>query len=133
MEPAKVHLLSKEVEDLMTKGAITPCREDRAGFVSQLFLVPKSDSSFCEDSQSHYPEGRLAAEVGFKRCVPVGSHTRGPPEVPEVLLGGQNLAVQGLAILAPQTFLKPVVCTLRSLGVRLILYLDDMLIMAQST
>ena len=36
---------------------------------------------------------------------------------------------------APQTFtklLKPVVCTLRRLGIRMILYLDDMLIMAQS-
>ena len=40
---------------------------------------PALQGGVCEDSQSHYPEGRLAAEVGFKGCVPVGSHTRGSP------------------------------------------------------
>ena len=142
MEPAKVALLSKEVEDLATNGAITPCRNDQEGFFSQLFLVPKSDGAWRpvinlkglnqfimtqhfkmesvrtvkaiiqkgdwllkldlkdaylsvpihSDHQRYIPQGRL----------PLCPHPLGPPEVPEVPLGEQDMAVQGPTIRTQQ-------------------------------
>jgi len=160
MEPAKVHVLSKEVEDLVTKGAITPCGEDRDGFVSQLFLVPKSDGSWrpvinlkglnqfiltqhfkmesVRTVKAIIQKGDWLLKLDLKDAylsVPIHEDHQKYLRFRWDDRTWQFRALPFGLSSAPQTFtklLKPVVCTLRRLGVRLILYLDDMLIMSQS-
>ena len=45
MKPARVRLVSKDVQDLAAKGATTPCRDNREVFFRQFFLVTKLDGS----------------------------------------------------------------------------------------
>ena len=159
MDPEKVCRLSKEVEDLAGKGAITPCGDNRDGFFSQLFLVPKSDGSWrpvinlkrfnqfvlsqhfkmesVRTVKAIIQKGDWLVKLDLKDAylsVPIHKdHQK------YLRFRWENRAWQFRALpfglsSAPQTFtklLKPVVSTLRRLGIRLILYLDDMLIMAQ--
>ena len=93
MDAEKSQVLSQEVENLAAKEVIQLVADDREGYISPLFLVPKSDGSWC-----------------------------------------QVINLKSLSS-APYTFsklIKPVVSTLRKLGIRSILYLDDTLIMARS-
>ena len=159
MEAAKEQLLSKEVEDLAAKEAITSCGDDDDGFFSQLFLVPKSDGSWrpvinlkgfnkfiitrhfkmesVRTVKAIIQKGDWLLKLDLKDAylsVPIhADHQK------YLRFRWENRTWQfrtlpfGLSS-APQTFtklLKPVVSTLRRLGVRIILYLDDMLIMAQ--
>ena len=122
MDTAKAQILTKEVDNLVAKGAITECVDDGGGFVSPLFLVPKSDGSWrpvinlrdfnlyvaCSLSlqdgigKDHHTERRLDAEVGPKGCLPLCAHSPCPPEVPQVSVGRQAMAVQSPALWSEQ-------------------------------
>ena len=90
------------------------------------------------DNQGPGQTGRLVAETRLEQCVPDSTYPPGPPEVSALPVARPDMAVQGASIRlssAPLTFTKitkPVVSTLRRLGIRMSLYLDDMLLMADS-
>lgn len=46
LEPEKTRILAREVEELASQQAIVQVRDDGEGFISPLFLVPKSDDSW---------------------------------------------------------------------------------------
>ena len=160
MDTTKAQILTKEVDNLVAKGAVTECVDDGGGFVSPLFLVPKSDGSWrpvinLRDlnlyvAASHFKmESVRTVKTIIQRddwmlklnlkdaylSVPIH---RAHQKYLRFWLGGRlwqfKVLPFGLSS-APQTFtklMKPVVSTLRKLGFRLILYLDDMLMMAHS-
>ena len=81
---------------------------------------------------------RLASQSGSKGCIFHDSNRRVGPEISPIPLGQQvyqfNCLLFGLSC-APCVFtktLKPIAAQLRQLGVRLIIYIDDILIMAES-
>ena len=47
LESTKAEILTQEILELSSKGAITPSNGSRDGYTSQTFLVPKSDGSWC--------------------------------------------------------------------------------------
>ena len=160
MDPVKAELLSEEVQSLVSKGAITSITDDGDGYVSQLFLVPKSDGSWRPVinlqglnqfvSAQHFKmesvrtvkatiqKGDWLLKLDLKDAYLSVPIHREHQKYLRFQWGGQMWQFKALPFglsSAPQTFtklLKPVVCTLRRLGIRMILYLDDMLIMAQS-
>ena len=73
-----------------------------------------------------------------KRCLPVSHNTGGPLEIPKISMAGQCIRIQCLPFglsSAPHVFtklLKPVLVRLCHQGMRLIMYLDDMLALAQN-
>ena len=116
-------ILSKEVDDLVAKGAITECVDDGGGFVSPLFLVPKSDGSWrpvinLRDlnlyvAASHFKmESVRTVKTIIQRDnwmlkldlkdLPLCAHSPSPPEVPQVSVGRQAMAVQGPALWSEQ-------------------------------
>ena len=157
MDTTKAQILTKEVDDLVAKGAITECVDDGGGFVSPLFLVPKSDGSWrpvinLRDlnlyvAASHFKmESVRTVKTIIQRddwmlkldlkdaylSVPIH---RAHQKYLRFRWGGRLWVLPFGLSSAPQTFtklMKPVVSTLRKLGFRLILYLDDMLMMAHS-
>ena len=46
LDPGKSQVLSQEVENLAAKEAIQPVPDDKEGYTSTIFLVPKSDGSW---------------------------------------------------------------------------------------
>ena len=70
--------------------------------IQPVYPNPTLQDGVGEDCQGHYPEGRLATEVGSQGRVPVGPYTHRPLEVSEVPLGEQGMAVQGPAIRTQQ-------------------------------
>ena len=81
---------------------------------------------------------KWADQVRFKRCLLDGNSAPLPSEVSQILLARPVVVMCGPTVKTKQCFhyihklMKPVVATLRKLGIRVILYLDDMLIMANS-
>ena len=55
-----------------------------------------------ENGKDHHSERRLDAEVGPKGCLPLCAHSPSPPEVPQVSVGRQAMAVQGPALWSAQ-------------------------------
>lgn len=156
----KARLVDVECEEMVRKGAIVPIPAAEARFVSRLLVTPKKDGSLrpCVDLRQlntfvpyeHFKmedmhlvrellrPGDWMVKLDLKDAyfhVPIA-------EDYQPLLcfrwAGQMFMFQclpfGLAA-APRIFtklLKPVCATLRALGIRLVLKLDDMLIMASS-
>ena len=91
-----------------------------------------------------YPEGSsesrgLVCEGEPEGCILHSSHRSQPPPIPEAHAGQGEIPVHmppfGLSC-APCTFtkvMKPVIILLRSWGVRIIIYIDDMLILAETS
>lgn len=81
-------------------------------------------------------EGRLFNKAGLEGCILVRPNPSESPTLPEIYLDGSVVAVQNPPLQPkqrPRVFtkiIKPITSTLRKLGIRLILYLDDMLIMS---
>ena len=153
-------ILSKEVLELEAKRAISKVQEDSTGFVSPLFLVTKSDGTWRPvinlKSLNRYvithhfkmetirtvkgliKPGDWLLKLDLKDAyltVPIHQNHR---KYLRFRWQGQTWQFQVLPFglnSAPCTFTKltkPVVSVLRRLGVRVIIYLDDMLLMAKS-
>ena len=98
---------------------------------------PLQDGGNTSSEGSNETEG-FDGEIGFKRCVPFSTNIRARSEISPIRMAPANIGIQlptlGLSS-ATYTFtklLKLAVALLRKLGVRCILYLDNMLIIAQS-
>ena len=159
LDGAKAQAMSQEVETLHRKRAIVPISESQEEFISPVFLVPKSDGSWrtvinlkalnrfvvaphfkmesIRTVKNIIREGDWMAKLDLKDAyLTVHVH----PRYQRFLQFKWNLQTWQFRVLpfglnsAPHAFtklLKPVVATLRSLGARVILYLDDMLILAE--
>ena len=132
------------------------------GFYSALFLVPKTEgrmrpviakpespqflgsTSTFQDGRHPYAAGdssggRVVSQVGLKGRVFHSPNLPGPSKVSPFCSGQNSIPVYtclpfGLSC-APWAFtkvLKPVVAFLRSLGIRLIIYIDDILVIGKS-
>ena len=154
------HLIDSEVESLLTKGAIAETPPIREGFFSRLFLVPKKggtfrpviDLSFLNKfvENSHFQmesihclksllqKGDYMTTLDLKDAylsVPVHKDSQ---KFLQFLWRNKCYAFQGLCFglnTAPRIFtklLKPVAAFLRKRGVRMILYLDDFLILGST-
>ena len=153
-------LIDSEVENLLTKGAIAEIPPIREGFFSRLFLVPKKggtfrpviDLSFLNRfvENSHFPmesvhclksllqKGDYMTTLDLKDAylsVPVHKDSQ---KFLQFLWRNKCYTFQGLCFdlnTAPRIFtklLKPVAAFLCKRGVRMILYLDDFLILAST-
>ena len=156
----KTQILTEEIKDLALKKAIVVAPEDGLGFISRMFLVPKADGSwrpvinlkmFNNHVLCHHfkmesirtVKGLVRPGDGLLKLDPKDAYLTIPihrtdQKYLRFRWQGRTWKFQVLPFglnSAPQTFTKltkPIVSTLRSLGVRLILYLDDMLLMADS-
>ncbi|CAB4006993.1 Hypothetical predicted protein [Paramuricea clavata] len=83
-------------------------------------------------------EGRFSRENRPQGCLPDSANLEEPPKISSVSLEGHRAGVcmpSFRLATAPRVFtklMKPVVGALRQRGIRLIIYLDDILIMAES-
>ena len=83
-------------------------------------------------------EGRLASQARFKRHISHCPHTLFTPKISQIPMAEPNMGIQSPPIWSKQCsihilkLMKPVVSTMRRLGIRSSFYLDDMLIMARS-
>ena len=152
-------VLDREVQDLLSKQAVRPCPHRTDSFYSTLFAVPKKGGSrlaACDQPEvtqlvpsadtslqdGNNPElegcsssGRLYGETGPEGRLLDGACPPRRPQVPQIYVEGQSIRIHYTPIRAPFFFtklLKPVVSFLRLRGIRLIVYLDDILIMASS-
>ena len=148
------------MESLLAKGAIAQVSPNRAGFFSRLFLVPEKggtfrpviDLSFLNKfvENSHFQMENISCLKSLLRkndfmttldlkdaylSVPVHKDSQ---KLLQFLWRNKCYAFQGLCFglnTAPRVFtklLKPVAAYLRKRGVRMILYLDDFLILGSS-
>ena len=158
--PRFEQILTTEVQDLEAKRAISKVREDGMGFVSPMFLVPKSDGTwrpvvnlkalnryvvsqhFKMESirmvKGLIEQGDWLLKLDLKDAYLTVSidqghrkylcfHWQGQMWQFRVLPFGLNSASWTFTKLT-----KPIVSTLRQLGIRVIIYLDDMLVLADS-
>lgn len=156
----KADLIEEEVQKLLRKGAIKEVPNCHGQFLSRIFLVPKKDGSF-RPVVNLRPLNRFMENVHFKMeslgmmrdllenddwmasidlkdaylSVAIWEEHRKYLRFPwrKKVYEFQCLPF-GLSS-APRVFtklLKPVLAHLRQQGIRLIMYLDDMLVMAQS-
>ena len=160
MDMEKARALTEEIEKLFGKGAIIPVPDSGEGFTSSIFLVPKSDGSWrpvvnlkplnehiisrhfkmesVRTAKSLLQRDDWLVKLDLKDAyLTVPMHQE---HQKFLKFRWQNQSWQfkvlpfGLSS-APYTFtklMKPVVSLLRSLSIRMILYLDDMLIMAET-
>jgi hypothetical protein len=160
LDTEKDKALDIELEKLKVKRAITPVHNETGSFLSPMFLVPKADGSWRPVINlrslnqfvvaRHFKMEGIRVVKGLMRLndwmvkldlkdaylsVPMSEQHR------KFLRFEWHQQTWEFSCLpfglssAPYTFtklLKPAVALLRKLGVRCILYLDDMLIMAQS-
>ena len=144
-------------QSMLQKGAISelPKTEATQGFYSSLFLVPKKDGGTrpvinlkslnefivphhfkMEDPEGSPKKGGLDDKSGSEGCILHDPNPRNRQiSSPFLRRGSASLSVQLPAIRPPWVFtktLKPAITLLRELGVRLVVYIDDILIMAES-
>ena len=153
-------MVSQEVQELLIKGAIVEITPSSAGFISQIFLVEKKGGGYrpvinfkclnqfvrvehfemegATPPPTPHPARGLDDEAGSEGCILPDPNSPGPSTPPPIYLGGETLQVPrspfGLSAV-PRVFtklLKPVVVFLRQIGLRIIIYLDDMLFMHAS-
>ena len=153
-------LLREEVVSLLQKGANSPITEEAGGFYSTIFLVPKKNGQMrpvinlkCLNRWVEAPHFKMEGIVTLRDLlrpgdwmmkvdlkdayftIPIHHHHQ------ELL----RFRVEGLCYqftclpfglsCAPWTFtkvMKPLITLLRSWGIRIIIYLDDMLILAKT-
>ena len=87
------------------------------------------------DNEGFDSRRRLANQSRFKKCLPYDPCTSSTPKVFEIPVAGQFKVVPLGLSSVPYIFtklLKPVVALLRKMVIRLVLYLDKMLLMAKS-
>ncbi len=162
VKPERVHLLTQELQALLDKGAIerVPLPDRESGYYSRYFLVPKKDggvaSNFRSSRVEPLPQNIQVQNVDNQdNCVsdPIGglvcdNRSQGrilscrylstTQEVPEVRFRGEAYQYRvlpfGLA-LSPRTYTKCMDAALAPLqlqGIRILNYIDDWLILAQS-
>ena len=157
---ANAHQIDVEVETLLTKGAITQVSPSKEGFFSRLFLVPKKGGSFRPVidlsflnkfvENSHFQmenisclktvlqRGDYMTTLDLKDAYLSVPIHRDSQKFLQFLWRNKCYAFQGLCFglnTAPRVFtklLKPIAAYLRKRGVRMILYLDDFLILGSS-
>ena len=158
--PESFQILEQEVQSLLAKGAICEVPFTQDGFYSRLFLVPKKDGSmrpvvdlsplnrFIETPhfqmehlttvQSLLKQGHYMTKLDLKDAyLSVAIH---PQSQKYLRFLWQKKAYQFRALpfglnIAPSVFtrlMKPVASFLRKRGIRLVLYLDDMLIIGST-
>lgn len=151
--------LTREVEDLVRKNAIVPTPNE-GGFSSTIFLVPKTDGSWRpvinlralnKHVVTHHfkmesirtikglmQQGDWLLKLDLKDAYLSVPMCQEHQKFLKFQWQGRSWQFQALPFglsSAPQMFTKltkPVVALLRKLGIRLIMYLDDMLILAKS-
>ena len=152
-------IVTDEISKLAQKGAITEVPEDREGFVSPIFVVPKSDGSWRpvinlqalnqHITKCHFKMESIKSVKGLVQkedwlakldlkdaylSVPIHpTHQRFLRFRWKNCLWQFKVLPFGLSS-APCTFtkiMKPVVAMLRKLGIRVVLYLDDMLVLSR--
>ena len=152
--------MQQEITKLVEKGAITPVHPTPMGFYSRLFLVPKKGDSFRPVidlshlnkfiANEHFQMENLTCmkhllnvnkymvKLDLKDAyLTVGVHPESQKFLLFVWLGQtyQFLALPFGLNTAPRIFtklLKPVVAYLRTRNIRLLIYLDDILIIGSS-
>ena len=152
--------LEEEIQSLLQKGAIRRCPRRAAGFYSTMFVTPKKGGSWrpiinlrslnCYVITPHFKmetiqnlkdvlrQGDFMAKIDLKdayQAVPIHEPDR---KYLRFVWKGETFEFStlpfGLAS-APLVFtklLKPVVAFLRQMGIRIMIYLDDILIVAPS-
>ena len=159
LSPQECSLVQKEIGKLLQKGAITPVKSVQGQFVSQIFVVPKKDGKFRPVvnlkalnrfmKRLHFKmegvhllkdllqKGDWMVTIDLKDAylsVPVAQEHR---FFLRFTWGCQLFQFQCLPFglsTAPRVFtkiMKPVIALLRQQGIRVIIFLDDMLLMAQ--
>ena len=157
LNPQECSLVQEEVEKLIQKGAISPVEPVQGQFISQIFVVPKKEGKFRpavnlkalnrSTKRLHFKmegllkdllqKGDWMASIDLKDAyssLPVAQKHR---PLLRFMWGGQLFQFQCLPFglsTAPQVFtkvMKPVMPLLRQHGIRVIIFLDDMLVMAQ--
>ena len=154
------HKISQEVQELLEKGAIVEAQLTQGSFVSQIFLVEKKEGGLrpvvnlknlnCFIKTEHFKmEGLhtlpylIQSQDWMIKMDLKDAYLQIPvcQEHQHLLQFQWNATIYQFKCLpfgltsAPRVFtkvLKPVVGTLRQMGIRLIVYLDDILIMHQS-
>ena len=154
------HLIVEDVQELLGKGAIVEVHNPRGGFYSNLFLVPKKDGEtetsdkpesseqFCshrafQDGGNPYLEGPsqsggLVGKSGSEGRIFCDPNHKSHHKYLRFMYRGKYYQFQCLPFglsSAPWVFtktLKPVLALLREMGVRLIAYIDAMLVLAES-
>ena len=152
--------LEEEIQSLLQKGAIRRCPRRAAGFYSTMFVTPKKGGSWrpiinlrslnryvitphfkmetIQNLKDVLRQGDFMAKIDLKdayQAVPIHEPDR---KYLRFVWKGETFEFStlpfGLAS-APLVFtklLKPVVAFLRQMGIRIMIYLDDILIMAPS-
>ena len=160
LDPEKAQALSDEVNKLFQKRAIVPAIEDGTGFVSPVFVVPKAGGQWRPvinlKALNHFviaPHFKMESIKTVKYLIQKDDWLTKLDlkdaylSVPVNPCYRKYLKFRWLDQLwqftvlpfglnsAPYIFtklMKPVIATLRRLGIRMVLYLDDMILMANS-
>ena len=160
LDVEKAQVLTGEIEKLVKKEAISVVPNAGEGFISSIFLVPKSDGSWrpvvnlkplnehitsrhfkmesVKTAKNVLQRGDWLVKLDLKDAYLTVPMHRGHWKFLRFRWQNQTWQFRVLPFglsSAPYTFTKlmrPVVTLLRSLGIRVILYLDDMLIMAET-
>ena len=160
LDAGKTQIMAEEVQKLEEKGAISAVQESEPGYTSSIFLVPKSDGSWrpvvnlkplnqyvisrhfkmesLKTAKNIIQKGDWLVKLDLKDAYLTVPMHRDHWKFLRFRWKGRlwqfKVLPFGLSS-APYTFtklMKPVISLLRKLGIRVILYLDDMLIMAES-
>ena len=152
----KRKILQEEVESLLEKGAVEPVRDHHKGFYSNLFVVPKKDGGWrpvinlsgirkkpfrmatLKDVSQSLRQGDWASTIDLKDAylhVPIAKEHR---RFLRFSWGGTQYQFRRLPFglsSAPLTFTRvtlPLVTLCRTQGIRIIVYLDDFLVLGRS-
>ena len=160
MDRGQAQVMTQEIQELYKKGAIMPADCQDRSFISQMFLVPKSDTSWrpvinlknlnrfvtphhfkmesIRTVKGVMQKGDWLCKLDLKDAyLTIPIHQSQQP----LLRFLWNSRMWQFKVLpfglssAPWVFTKltkPISSTLRRLGIRMILYLDDMLIMSRT-
>ena len=159
LSPQQCQVLDREVEDLLLKGAIEPT-SPAGGFFSPIFAVPKKDGGWRPIINLRRLNGYIATphfkmeSIGSLKDVIQKGDFMGKLDLKDAYLSvpiaqehrkylrfawkGRYYQFRSLPFglaSAPRTFTKllcPVAAEMRSRGIRIIIYLDDILVLASS-